>query len=85
MAEVVRVDLDVVEQFLVTRLDDEAATVVGLLVAEVRQLRTQLGREIVHRCPPGGAATMPCCGRTPFEVPATDRLTLDNALVTCHG
>lgn len=26
---------------------------------------------------------MPCCGRTPFEVPATDRMTLDPKLVTC--
>lgn len=28
---------------------------------------------------------MPCCGRTPFEVPRTDRITLDPALVTCEG
>ena len=27
---------------------------------------------------------MPCCGLTPFEVPRTDRMTLDPALVTCR-
>lgn len=26
---------------------------------------------------------MPCCGLTPFEVPRTDRMTGDLALVTC--
>jgi len=40
---------------------------------------------IVHACPPDGLGLMPCCGRTPFEVPRTDRLTLDPALVTCSG
>ena len=39
----------------------------------------------VHACPPDGLGLMPCCGRTPFEVPRTDRLTLDPALVTCSG
>lgn len=38
--------------------------------------------EIVHACPPDGSGRMPCCGRTPFEVPK-DRMTLDPALVTC--
>lgn len=28
---------------------------------------------------------MPCCGRTPFEVPRDDRMTLDESLVTCYG
>lgn len=42
--------------------------------------------ERVHACPPkdGGGIT-PCCHRTPFELPATDRITLDAALVTCPG
>lgn len=26
---------------------------------------------------------MPCCGRTPFEVPRTDRIAEDPSLVTC--
>lgn len=40
--------------------------------------------ELTHRCPPKGAAVMPCCGRTPFEVPRTDRMTVDSKLVSCH-
>jgi len=43
---------------------------------------TELGGAVVHRCPPGDAALMPCCGRTPFEVPG-DRMTTSLALVTC--
>lgn len=39
--------------------------------------------EVTHRCPPKGEGTTPCCGRTPFELPETDRLTVDDALVTC--
>lgn len=41
--------------------------------------------ETVHACPiPGtGAATVPCCGKTPFELPRTDRMTSDPKLVTC--
>ena len=41
--------------------------------------------EVVHRCPPIGSGEMPCCGRTPIEVPQWHRLTLDPALVTCEG
>lgn len=40
--------------------------------------------EVTHACPPGDAACTPCCGRTPFELPRTDRLTLDPSLVTCR-
>ena len=39
--------------------------------------------ETVHQCPPADEAVMPCCGRTPFEVLRTDRITLDPAKVTC--
>jgi hypothetical protein len=38
---------------------------------------------VVHQCPPDGAGVMPCCGRTPFEVPRTDRMTADASAVTC--
>jgi hypothetical protein len=41
--------------------------------------------EITHQCPPEGSGIMPCCGKTPFEVPWTDRLTLDPTLVNCTG
>lgn len=36
-----------------------------------------------HRCPPEGSGVMPCCNRTPFEVPSTDRITDDPERVTC--
>lgn len=39
----------------------------------------------VHACPSdGGGGLMPCCGKTPFEVPRTDRMTSDGE-VTCRG
>lgn len=41
--------------------------------------------ETVHRCPPEGQGLTPCCGRTPFELPRTHRMTLDPELVTCVG
>ena len=31
-----------------------------------------------------GSGTTPCCGKTPFELPLTDRLTLDPQRVTCE-
>lgn len=39
---------------------------------------------IVHACPPEGSGLTPCCGRTPFELPYSDRMTL-TGLVTCVG
>ncbi len=39
--------------------------------------------ETTHMCPPDGGNVMPCCSLTPWEVPRTDRMTLDPALVTC--
>lgn len=38
---------------------------------------------IIHACPPQGSGVMPCCGRAPAEVPATDRVTLYPENVTC--
>ncbi len=40
---------------------------------------------VVHACPPVGSGLTPCCGKNPFELPGTDRITLDKALVTCTG
>lgn len=37
----------------------------------------------VHAAPSAGDAFMPCCRRTPFSVPRSDRMTLDPYLVTC--
>jgi hypothetical protein len=40
--------------------------------------------DTTHQCPSdNGGGVMPCCGLSPFEVPRTDRITLDPALVTC--
>lgn len=41
--------------------------------------------EITHQCPPDGSGIMPCCGRTPFEVARTDRMTLEATRVDCKG
>jgi hypothetical protein len=42
---------------------------------------------VTHACPvpfeDGGDGLMPCCGRTPFEVPPWHRMTLAAAMVTC--
>ena len=48
-----------------------------------RAVRVPGAPEITHRCPLKGSGTMPCCGRTPFEVPRHHRMTLDPKLVTC--
>lgn len=41
--------------------------------------------EVVHQCPPEGSGVTPCCGRTPFELPRTDRMSIDTKVVTCHA
>jgi hypothetical protein len=38
-----------------------------------------------HMCPPAGQGSTPCCGRTPFELPRHDLMTLEPARVTCSG
>lgn len=40
--------------------------------------------EVVHVVADGEAVTS-CCGRTPFELPRTERITVDPALLTCEG
>ena len=37
----------------------------------------------IHLCPIDGSGLMRCCGRTPFEVKLTDRITNDENIVTC--
>lgn len=41
--------------------------------------------EVIHMCPPVGHGYTNCCGKTPFELPRDDRLTLDPGEVTCTG
>lgn len=38
---------------------------------------------IVHKCPPYGSGLTLCCGKTPYELPTTDIITRDSALVNC--
>lgn len=40
-------------------------------------------QETTHMCPAQGELVTSCCGRTPFELPRADRMTLDAQLVTC--
>ncbi|MCZ4602953.1 hypothetical protein O3S80_04030 [Streptomyces sp. Lzd4kr] len=40
--------------------------------------------EVVHACPPDGSGLTPCCGRTPFELPLSDRISSE-VPVTCPG
>ena len=40
--------------------------------------------EVIHALPmPGDGGVAPCCGKTPFELPRTDRMTATDSLVTC--
>ncbi len=41
--------------------------------------------EITHKCPGWGESFTQCCGRNPFELPRTDRMTDIAGLVTCRG
>lgn len=40
-------------------------------------------KSVVHLCPRTGYAVTPCCGKTPFELPRTDRMTNDADKATC--
>jgi len=52
---------------------------------EGRSAPDAYGGEVVHQCPVGDDGWTPCCDRTPFELPRSDRMTLDPDLVTCTG
>jgi hypothetical protein len=43
----------------------------------------EAAREVVHACPPHGSGLTSCCGRTPFELLRTDRMSANPASVTC--
>jgi hypothetical protein len=61
--------------------------VAGQLRAALSQspAETESGPEVVHKCPGRGEAVTQCCGRTPFELPSTDRLIDVAGLVTCRA
>jgi hypothetical protein len=55
-----------------------------VLVVPGEELGVAEAAEVTHLCGPSdGPSVFSCCGRTPFEVPRSDRVTLDPALVTC--
>ncbi len=39
----------------------------------------------IHSAPKDEEGVTPCCGRSPFDLPLTDRLTNIRSLVTCHS
>lgn len=41
--------------------------------------------EIVHQRPHSGVGLTPCCRKTIFEIPSTDRVTFNPSIVTCKG
>lgn len=40
---------------------------------------------LVHLAPPAGSGLTPCCGRTPLELPTSDRITASPSRATCTG
>lgn len=43
-----------------------------------------IGTSVIHRTPfPGGSGMTPCCDRSPFELPFTDRMSNDDMQCTC--
>lgn len=60
-------------------------TLTGTAAAPVAgQPPADTGEETVHGCPPDDSGLTPCCGRTPFELPRTDRISSE-VPVTCKG
>lgn len=51
---------------------------------EPRHVARERDYRVTHRCPLPGSGVMPCCGKTPFEVPPTDRMAIAGG-VTCRG
>lgn len=64
-------------------LNIDTTAAVAALLAAADALR-ELGSKI-HLAPAEGSPMLRCCGSTPWEVPTTDRMTLDSAAVTCPG
>lgn len=59
---------------------DQAIEWAKNVTAAVRESRAQLG--VVHLVVDGAAVTT-CCGRTPFELPRSERITVDPSLESC--
>lgn len=59
---------------------DQAVEWAKQVTAAVRESRAELG--VVHLIADGAAVTT-CCGRTPFELPRSERITVDPSLESC--
>jgi hypothetical protein len=66
----------------------QVAAVLRRMAAEAAACRVAADTtpaEPVHACPVDGTGITGCCGRVPFELPRTDRMTRDPNAVTCPG
>lgn len=61
------------------------AMAAGVQAAGESAVTEEARGEVTHRSPRLGAGVTPCCGRSPFDLPGTDRMTIDEALVTCRA
>lgn len=67
---------------------ESVSRALAVLSNEFERLNTLVvGAEntIIHACPPDGSGLMPCCGRSPIDVPLTERISLDGSTITCTG
>jgi hypothetical protein len=64
------------------KMRDQDPLVQKLLHAADEAATQALADSVTHACPSSGSSVMPCCGRLPFEVPTTDRITV-SGVVTC--
>lgn len=67
------------------RLRDYGAPTQPAIDEWFKETAKQPVADVTHAAPPSGSAIMPCCKRTPFEVPALHRMTTDSDKVTCPG
>ena len=73
------------ERKTLTMLTDERAAERTYPELDTPPVETVVHAETTHAAPVGDLADCPCCGRSPFELPRTDRLTSDDTEVTCTG
>lgn len=75
-------DVDQTLLWLLRRMMDEWGPA-GVKAAVDRIVAVEMSP--THACPRGSDRLTPCCGRSPFDLPSTDRITLEPANVTCAG
>lgn len=76
------IDRAATPQLVLELLDDSLQS----LVMACDKLEAFLDHSAIHGCPPaGGAGLTPCCDRTLWELPKSDRITERASQVTCKG